>query len=214
MSLDAQGVEALQNSTPTDWSKFNGSIAPTDYQKGPWQGDDKLHVRFFKLARIDVLASQAANRPVFKDMDYVEVMIPGDKNNIVVEPVWQQYKDRFPQKWAQYLAGEEQTASGTPLKVAPFLTPALVEDLKFLKIVTIEQLASLPDTAMNFMGAQEYKQAAIRYLNVTSSNESLLAQIQALQAQVAALGATEPERQSPRPSNDPAKNQQQQPRRN
>jgi hypothetical protein len=132
----------------------------------------------------------------------------------VVEPVWQQYKDRFPQKWAQYLAGEEQTASGTPLKVAPFLTPALVENLKFLKIVTVEQLASLPDTAMNFMGAQEYKQAAIRYLNVTSSNESLLAQIQALQAQVAALGATEPERQSPRPSNDPAKNQQQQPRRN
>lgn len=187
MSLDAQQVQDLQNAQPaTDWSKFDQRIAPTDFGRGMWQGDDKLHVRFFTLARIDVEASTLENRPIFKDVPYIEIMMPGDKNNIVVEPVWEQHKQRFPTQWDQFKRGEEQQVRGTPLKVAPFLTPALVAELNLMKIVTIEQLADLGDNALNFMGAQEFKQAAKRYLALTGSNEALLDRIRALEAQIGA----------------------------
>jgi hypothetical protein len=194
MSLDAQQVDDLQNQQPaTDWSKFDQRLAPTDFGRGMFQGDDKLHVRFFTMARIDVPASTEANRPIYKDVPYVEIMMPGDKNNIVVEPVWDQHKQRFPTQWDQFKRGEEQQAVGTPLKVAPFLTPAHIAELSLMRIVTIEQLANLADNALNFMGAQEFKQAAKRYLDLTGSNAALLARIAALEAQVGKA----PERDDP-----------------
>ena len=180
--LNAEQVTDLQNQQPpTDWSKFDQKLAPSEYGRGVYAGDDKLHVRFFTLARIDVEKSNAANRPIYKDVPYVELMMPGDKNNIVMEPVWDQHKQRFPVHWDQYIKGEQQQMVGTPLKVAPFLTPSHVAELAHLKIVTIEQLANLPDTAMGFMGAQEFKQAARRYLDLTGGNDALLARIQALE---------------------------------
>jgi hypothetical protein len=143
------------------------------------------------MPRIDVAASGVQNRPIFKDVPYVEIMMPGDKNNIVVEPVWDQHMRRFPTQWDQFKRGEEQQAVGTPLKVAPFLTPSLVAELAVMKIVTIEQLANLSDNALNFMGAQEFKQAAKRYLDLTGSNEALLARIAKLEAQVGKAPAKE-----------------------
>jgi hypothetical protein len=185
MALDSAQVEALQNNTPTDWSRFDQGLAVTDYNRGMWQGDEKLHVRFFALPRIDVAASNEANRPIFKDVHYVELMMPGDKHNIVVEPVWDQHKQRFPAKWDAYIKGASQQIVGTPLKVAPFLTPSHVAELEYLKIFTIEQLADLSDSAMNFMGANEFKQAAKKFLERTSSNDALLERIKALEAQLA-----------------------------
>ena len=184
MALDSAQVEDLQNSTPTDWSKFNQNLAPTDYTRGAFQGDEKLHVRFFTLPRIDVAESGKANRPIFKDTHYVEMMMPGDKHNIVMEPVWDQHKQRFPAKWDAYIKGATQQIVGTPLKVAPFLTPSHIAELEYLKIFTMEQLADLSDSAMNFMGANEFKQAAKKYLSLTSSNEVLLARINALEDQL------------------------------
>jgi hypothetical protein len=197
MILDAQQVQDLQNSEPpTDWSKFGSTVSAADFNRGMFTGDDKLHVEFFMLARIDIEASTEANRPIFADVPYIKIYIPGDKDNIVIEPVWDQHKQRFPQQWEQFKRGEEQTVKGTPLKSAPFLTPALVAELNYMKIMTIEQLAALNDTAMGFRGAQEYKQAAKRYLDVTGSNSVLLDRIAALEAQIgtpAALAKSEPE---------------------
>jgi hypothetical protein len=185
--LNAAQVETLQNEVPTDWSKFDQTIAPTDYGRGMFQGDERLHVRFFTNARIDVAKSTAANRPVYRDVPYIEMMMPGDKNNIVVEPVWDQHKQRFPKQWEQFVKGEEQMADGTPLKAAPFLTPSHVAELNHMRIVTVEQLANLPDTAMGFMGAQEFKQAAKRYLEATSGSDALLKRIEALEQENARL---------------------------
>jgi hypothetical protein len=209
MSLDAAGVEALQNDQPpTDWSKFDQRITPTEYGRGMWAGDSKLHARFFVLARIDIAESNAANRPIYKDVPYIEIMIPGDKHNTVVEPVWEQHMQRFPELWAQFKRGEEQQVKGTPLKAAPFLTPSHVAELNHLKIMTVEQLADLSDSALNFLGAQEFKQAAKRYLAITGSNEALLARIQQLEAQIHEPREVAPPAAPPPPLDDerPRKN--------
>ena len=64
MALDAQQVEALQNSVPTDWSKFDQTVsvdartfggAPGGLPPGMGPGhDDKLHVHFYMKPRIDI----------------------------------------------------------------------------------------------------------------------------------------------------------------
>jgi len=194
MSLDAVQVEALQNSVPTDWTKFDQTVGADARRFGgqglgglpPGMGpgyDDKLHVRFFMKPRIDPIESGKQNRPIFKDVPFVEIMIPGDKNNIVTAEVWQQHITRFPQHWDQFQAGIKDQVVGTPLKLAPFLTESHVEELAYFKIRTIEQLADLSDTNMTFMGAREMQQAAKKYLLKVSGNDALMARIQALEDQ-------------------------------
>jgi hypothetical protein len=195
MALDAQQVEALQNSTPTDWSKFDQTVgadartfgqAPGGLPPGMGPGhDDKLHVHFYMKPRIDIAESTKQNRPIYKDVPFVTVMIPGDKNNIVTAEVWDLHIRRWPQHWAQFQAGVKDQVVGTPLKVAPFLTEAHIEELAYFKIRTIEQLANLSDTNMTFMGAREMSDAAKKYLLTVNGNEALLERIKALEAQLA-----------------------------
>jgi len=191
MPLDAQQVEALQNSVPTDWSKFDQTVGADARRFGQQTGglppgmgpghDDNLHVRFFMRPRIDMEASAKANRPIYKDVPHVEIMIPGDKNNIVLAEVWEQHIKRFPIHWEQFQAGVKEQVVGTPLKAAPFLTESHIEELAYFKIRTIEQLASLADSNMTWMGAREMSQAAKNYLAKVSGNEALLERIKGLE---------------------------------
>ena len=205
MALDAQQVEALQNSTPTDWSKFDQTVsvdartfggAPGGLPPGMGPGhDDKLHVHFYMKPRIDIAESTKQNRPIYKDVPFVTIMIPGDKNNIVTAEVWDLHLRRFPQHWAQFQAGIKDQVVGTPLKVAPFLTEAHIAELAYFKIRTIEQLANLSDTNMTFMGAREMSDAAKRYLLTVNGNEALLERIKALEAQLVAMPTPEQRQQ-------------------
>lgn len=198
MALTAEQVQDMQNQMPpTDWSKFDAGLMTPGINPGftgPGPGDDKLHVRFFMKPRIDVEASARENRPVYKDTPYVEIMMPGEKNVIIREPVWSQHQLRFPVQWAQFLAGEKDQMIGTPLKVAPFLTESQVEELAFFKIRTVEQLADLADSNMNFMGAQMFKQAAKKFIEKSHSAETLIARIEALEAENKRLAEASAER--------------------
>lgn len=195
MFTTAEALEQSSN-TPTDWSKFDGSLmTPQPGQPGglpPGMGpgwDDRLHVRFFMRPRIDPLASAAENRPIYKDVPHVEIMIPGDKNNIVTAEVWDQHIRRFPEHWKQFQAGIKEQVVGTPLRAAPFLTEAQCEELAYFKIRTIEQLADLQDGNMSFMGARELKQAALKYLEKSRGAEAVLARLEAVEARAAAAEA-------------------------
>lgn len=186
MALDAAQVEALQNSTPTDWSRIDQDLrSRSDFNANRQAGDEKLHVRFLMKADIDQAASDAEQRPVYRDVEYVEIMIPGDKHNIVVEPVWISRADqRFPAQYAQFKAGVADQVVGTPLKLLPWATPAMIEELAFFKIRTVEQLAAIPDAHLTFMGARDMRDRAQQYLSRVQSNEALLARVNDQTAQM------------------------------
>lgn len=193
MALDSAQVESLQNSIPTDWSKFDQTVSPGAYLSGQGTGglppgmgpgwDDKLHVKFFMRPRIDIEASTKENRPIYKDVPFIEIMVPGDKNNIALAEVWDQHIRRFPRHWEQFQAGLKDQVVGTPLKVAPFLTEAHIEELAYFKIRTIEQLADMQDVHMTFMGAREMQQAAKKFLERSKGADAMLARIEALEAE-------------------------------
>jgi hypothetical protein len=54
-------------------------------------------------------------------------------------------KKRFAQQYAAFKAGETEQVSGTPLVEAPWITRSQVEELAYVRIRTIEQLANVGD---------------------------------------------------------------------
>jgi ABC-type transporter Mla subunit MlaD len=58
---------------------------------------------------------------------------------------------------------------GTPLKAWPAINASLVEELKYFKVFTVEQLADLPDNlSQNFIGINAWKQKAKSFMEAAS----------------------------------------------
>lgn len=199
MALDAAQVEQLQNSTPTNWATFDQQLdVSSDSNNARFAMDNKLHVRFFQKPKYNPDKSAEANRPIYEDTVYVEIMMPGEKNSIIQRPAMSMRDDlRFPKHYDQFVKGQQEQAVGTPLKVLPFLSEAQVEELAFFKVRTVEQLADLSDS-VSFMGAQEMKQRAKKFLSALTSNEALAEQNRSLQAQLDEMRALLEERTGPK----------------
>jgi len=190
MALDAAQVEQKQNATPTDWSTFDQQASEQpDLNAGRFAADGKLHVRFYSKPKYNPDKSAEANRPIYEDTVYVEIMMPGEKNSIIQRPAASMRDDlRFPKHYEQFMKGQQDQMVGTPLKVLPFLSEAQVEELAYFKIRTVEQLADLADT-VNFMGSQEMKQKAQKYLAAITGGEALAEENRALKARLEAIEA-------------------------
>jgi hypothetical protein len=203
--LSAAEVEAKQNATPTDWSTYDQQLTErSDENASRFAADSKLHVRFFMRAKYNPDLSAEQNRPIYEDTEYVEIMMPGEKHNIISRPAASMRDDlRFPKQYAQFKAGQEDQVVGTPLKVLPFLSEARVAELAYFKIRTVEQLAELSDT-VNFMGVQELKQKAKKFLSAMTSGEQLAEQNRSLQAQLDEMRAMIEQMTAPKGKKQPA----------
>lgn len=137
----------------------------------------------------------------------VKVLIGGNSRFIPVFPaheVWAQgdygetqtYAERWPEQYRQFKEGSAQTAGGTPLEDAPFLDASRINDLRALKIFSIEGLAQFDDRSIFKLGGNGYrlKELAQEYLakHASGTPSALQAQIDRMAAELAALkgGAT------------------------
>jgi hypothetical protein len=59
---------------------------------------------------------------------------------------------RFSNQWKAFLQGREAVTKGEPLEHCGFLNAAQVDNLKHLKLFTVEDLAALPDSAIPSLG--------------------------------------------------------------
>jgi hypothetical protein len=173
------------------------------------QNDDSLVVPFFKtVAEPDPAASEKAGRPIFRNVEMVEVRIAGERNyqpNFPAHSTWRTengvpitYAMRWPDEYNRFAASKEQVADGTPLSELPFLTEAKRAELRSLKVYTAEALASLDGKNLAAIGAQgrEMKNQATAYLENASGSANataMAAELEALRAEVAAM------RQEPQP---------------
>ena len=111
-----------------------------------------LAVRFYKEPVQDVAATEREGRPVFTEVDYIEIAVPGDKTNIVNKRVNAQHQREYAQQWAAYKAGDNEQLVGTPLSQWPGVNKAQVKELEFFRCRTVEQLAELSDTSIGAIG--------------------------------------------------------------
>lgn len=145
--------------------------------------DESLVIPVFKIHTTENKAkSKVAGRPIFDDMEIVEVRFAGDRNKISVFPAHafcgqQQDEDgdfsqmTYAQRWAEqykrFKAKEHQIMEGTPVDELPFLTQAKRSELKALSIYTAEALAALDGQPLKNLGqgGRELKNQAQAYLD-------------------------------------------------
>lgn len=165
----------------------------------PQSGDEKLFVRFAMQPVQDDKKSQESGRPVFNDVEYIEIMAPGDRSNIVHRPVRDDDKQRFARQWAAWKSGAGEGVSGTPLKEWPGVTRGQVEELAHFRVHTVEQLAGISDGNMQNVGplmalrqrARDYLEQAKGQAPLTQMRAELAQRdnvIETLQRQVRELG--------------------------
>ncbi len=178
-------------------------------------------VQFKMLPVLNDSKSAKEKRPVYDDTEVVEIRFAANKQTVAVYPAhesigWvdgpdgtrheQTYAMKYNEQYLQFKNGEGQSQLGTPLEMAPFLSPGKRLELKALNIWTIEALASLDGQNLKRlgMGGRDLKNEAVNFLTtspqITTSHLADVvsqqdAQIAELQRQIAALqggGKTDP----------------------
>jgi hypothetical protein len=149
-------------------------------------GDENLLVRFFLHPKRDHDKSEEEGRPMFKEVEYIEIITPGNKDNIISRPASEIDRKRFPRHYAAYKARTSQVVvEGTPLEEWPGITRSLVEELRFANILTVEQLIAVSDAdAQKFRGFHAIKDKARKFLETAKGQNS---ELDALKAQNADL---------------------------
>ena len=86
-------------------------------------GDSRLIVKFYKRAMKQEYESIEAGRPIFKDYDFVRIMIPGDNLTEIDTYALESHKHRFPKQWLQYQATQDNSNEihGTPVEQWPLI---------------------------------------------------------------------------------------------
>lgn len=142
-------------------------FAEREQDYGSTDDDKKLHVRFFMNPVEQTAESIKNGRRVFADTEYIEIMIPGDKQTVIRRQVFDADRRRFPQQYSRFKQGMADQTVGTPLSELTFITAAKVKEYEFFNIRTVEQLASTADSSkagQSMMGFQSDKQKAEAFL--------------------------------------------------
>lgn len=116
--------------------------------------DSQLTVRFYKRPVEIKDETIAQGRPIFKEMDFITIMTPGDQLNIIDTIAEERHKRRFPLHWADYQnkTGNQEGFTGTPLSEWPLLTMGQAEELKGIKFYTVESVANCGDQQLQRIG--------------------------------------------------------------
>lgn len=163
------------------------------------QAESNLFVQFYVDAIEMKAESEKQGRPIFKDVPFVRIIVPGDTNNIIERKATDDDKKRFPNAWKRFEASETEAQEGTPLEQWPQITRSLLKECKYFEIHTVEALAGISDSHVAKMGmgfaelrnkAKAWLQAAQGTASLTAQaaeNEQLRKMISDLQAQMADL---------------------------
>jgi len=147
---------------PTLNDDFFAANAPPQQQgKGP-----RPILRFYTEPVEQTAQSAEQGRPVFKDMDFVGITNPGSRDEVVLLAEKKAKQDEYV-AWAyrKWKATQEQVVDGTPVETVPFLSKAVVMELKAINIHTLETLAQAPEQAMQrMMGLRDLRKKAEAYL--------------------------------------------------
>ena len=142
----------------------------------------RLSATFFLEAVEDPDQSAAQGRPIFREEEWVRIMVPGDKDNIVVRTVRPIDKELYAAQYAAFKNRQEQPVVGTPLDKIPFLSKARVLEFQALGLKTAEQIRDMSDTlAAKFMDAHGIRKRIGDFLVAAAEG----APVEKLQAELA-----------------------------
>jgi len=137
------------------------------------KADETLLVKFYYLSVADKAASSEAGRPMFKEVEMIDIKVPGQRDG-VARPASPRDKGRFPRHYQAFKNRMEAPSDGTPLSEWPAISRSFADQLSFANVKTVEALADLNDNLMhNIPGVQNYKQKAKDWLEATKDDAVL-----------------------------------------
>ena len=153
--------------------------------------DSRLAVQFYKKAVKQEFESNEAGRPIFKEFDFVRIMIPGDNLTEIDTYARDSHKQRFPRQWAHYQNQTQghQDIIGTPIDQWPQFTRAQAEEFRGLKFHTVESIADCSDQQLQRIGMvagmspYNFREKAKAFLNLATKSADVAqreAEMQAL----------------------------------
>lgn len=113
--------------------------------------DSCLGVRFFLHPILDERRSSEEGRPIYQEIEMVEILIPGSKD-ITHRKVNDDFKRRFSAQYESFKKTSENKIDGTPLNQFPFISASERKELEYFNIFTGEQLANMPDGNIDKIG--------------------------------------------------------------
>lgn len=159
-------------------------------------GDEALDVSFYVNAVPHEGKSAEEGRPIYMDVEYIKIVIPGTKNEGANRPVREDDKKRFPRHYAAFKEGLAEQVIGTPLEELVSIPVSRRAELKAQGIKTVEMLAGVSDTTgpKLGMGWLDNRKVANEYLTaakerggldrVLNENKQLKQDLEILQAQL------------------------------
>jgi len=119
--------------------------------------------------------SDAEGRPVFDEVEMVEIRIAGDPKNVVTRKARDLDKERWYAQYEQFKRQEKQVSSGTPIQEWTRISKSEAATLKALNIHTLEALAELPESGLQNigMGAREMQKKAIAYIEAANDSGAI-----------------------------------------
>lgn len=160
-----------------------------------------VYPKFYMRAVQDGPATAREGRPIFKDVEWVDIYLAGDKTTVPSFKVTDEHRRRWPDHYKAFRDGQAAPIVGTPVDQWPALSVSQVEELKALRIYTVEQLAGLSDQGLQAlgMGARALQAKAKAFLDAAKGNaatekyaqenEQMKAEMVRLQALVGDLAA-------------------------
>jgi hypothetical protein len=153
---------------------------------GDTSGDEFLDVTFYAKIVDGV------------EVEFVNVKVPGDKTLEIDVEATEDYKRRFGRKYSSYKQMNEMV--GTPIEEWADVPEGFRRELAYLGFRFVEQVAGAPDSAFTrVMGGIQWRVKAQAFLNrgkvgADDIVKQQQAQIEQLQAQMAALMGDAPKR--------------------
>lgn len=165
--------------------------------------DEGLDVQFYMGAVEDSAASEASKAaggpPVFKDVPFVRIKMPGNMYEIIDTVAWTEESNenshirRFPLAWARFKSGDTAGVGGFPLKDWAQVPRSVVELFAHFSVKSVEQLAALTDSNLQRIplpNVLQLRAEAQAFIAQRQSTEGLRAELDALRAQLAQLSAS------------------------
>ena len=166
---------------------FQGAV---ERSTGPSAAD---RPEFYLKAIQDEDKTKAEGRPIHKMVEYVKIEVGGDRFNVVDRPARDEHRQKYALAYKAFKEDKDQdSAAGTLLSATGLIDPSRIEDLKYFKVRTVEQYASVPDGNLGAlgMGALNERKKCRDYIELSKGNAPMLklnAEIEKREAQIELL---------------------------
>jgi hypothetical protein len=145
--------------------------------------------RFHTRAVEDRGETRRQGQPVTRELAHVEIIVPGAFRSVVIRPVSDEDKLRWPAAWEAYQAGRAGWVDGTEISKWPLITSDQARELQRCSVLSVEQVAAVSDgnLAALGLGARKLRERAQIWLAMSPQPDRGSDELTRMVARVAAL---------------------------